>query len=134
GNETALERTVGAMKAGQDVIYQGTLRIGRWLGRADFLERVDRPSKLGAWSYEVVDSKLAKETRAGTLLQLCLYAELIAEIQGVMPEYVHVISPEDGFIRLSYRVDDYLAYYRLVKRNLERFIESDDMLVTYPLP
>src|SRR5690606_14881042 len=29
---------------------------------------------------------------------------------------------------------DYLAYYRLVKRNLERFIESDDIPATYPVP
>ncbi|RQP16389.1 MAG: TM0106 family RecB-like putative nuclease [Parapedobacter sp.] len=134
GDETAFEHTVAAMRAGKDVIYQGTLRSGRWLGRADFLERVERPSTLGAWSYEVVDSKLAKETRAGTLLQLCLYAELVAEIQGVMPEYVHVITPEDGFKRLSYRVDDYLAYYRLVKRNLERFVGSESMSATYPVP
>lgn len=86
GDETVFEHTVAAMRAGKDVIYQGTLRSGRWMGRADFLERVDKPSALGAWSYEVVDSKLAKETRAGTLLQLCLYAELVAEIQGVRPD------------------------------------------------
>lgn len=133
-NGTAFERTLNAMKAGSDVIYQATLQSGQWTGRADFLERVDRPSALGNWSYEVVDSKLAKETRAGTLLQLCLYAEMVAEIQGVMPEYVHVITPEDGLRRLSYRVDDYLAYYRLVKRNLEQFVEQGNRAATYPDP
>lgn len=133
-NGSAFERTLSAMKAGSDVIYQASLQSGQWTGRADFLERVERPSALGNWSYEVVDSKLAKETRAGTLLQLCLYAEMVAEIQGVMPEYVHVITPEDGLRRLSYRVDDYLAYYRLVKRNLERFVEPGNIAATYPDP
>lgn len=133
-NESGVERTIIAMKVGKDVIYQGMLRLGRWQGRSDFLERVERPSKLGDWSYEIVDSKLARETRAGTILQLCLYAEMVAEIQGLMPEYVHVITPEDGFKRHSYRVDDYLAYYRLVKRNLEQFIDPNNVLITYPLP
>ncbi|MEA3055275.1 MAG: hypothetical protein QOD30_707, partial [Actinomycetota bacterium] len=27
-----------------------------WRGHADFLERVDVPSMLGAWSYEPVDT------------------------------------------------------------------------------
>lgn len=133
-DQPGVERTISAMKAGKDIIYQGSLQMGKWQGRTDFLERVDKPSKLGKWSYEVVDSKLAKETRAGTILQLCLYAEMLAEIQGLMPEYVHVITPEDGFKRHSYRVNDYLAYYRLIKRNIEQFIDPNNVISTYPLP
>jgi hypothetical protein len=38
--------------------------------------RVDAPSALGGWSYQVADTKLARETRAGTILQLGLYSEL----------------------------------------------------------
>src|SRR5690606_17152966 len=52
-DETSLERTIAAMEAGADIIYQANLQSGRWLGRADFLERVDKPSALGDWSYEV---------------------------------------------------------------------------------
>ena len=37
-------RRVEAMRAGYDVIYQPTFFDGRWLGRADFLLRVDTPS------------------------------------------------------------------------------------------
>jgi uncharacterized protein len=29
------------------------------------------------WSYEALDTKLARETKAGALLQLCLYSELL---------------------------------------------------------
>jgi hypothetical protein len=78
----ALERTIAAMRAGADVIVQATLAAGRWLGRADVLLRVERPSRFGAWSYEALDTKLARETKAGAVLQLCLYSDLLGEIQG----------------------------------------------------
>ncbi len=85
-DELAVERTLAAMKAGIDVIYQASLRCDPWQGRADFLVKVDTPSDLGNWSYEVVDAKLARETRAGTILQkLCLYGELLATLQGKVP-------------------------------------------------
>ena len=71
---------------GADVIYQAALRTGHWYGRADFLQRVDRPSRLGTCSYEVLDDKLARDTRAGTILQLCLYSQMVGEIQGYLPE------------------------------------------------
>jgi uncharacterized protein len=63
GGDAGLARTVNAMQAGYDVIYQADLAAGVWQGRADFLMRVERESKLGPWSYEVVDTKLAKETK-----------------------------------------------------------------------
>lgn len=135
GNETAVERTVRLMKQGADVIYQAVLKSGIWEGRADFLIRTDKPSKLGNWSYEVIDSKLAKETRTGTILQLSLYSQLVAEIQGVMPEFMYVITPEDGFSRHIYRLDDFLAYYRFVKARLEKSVqESDGTVMSYPVP
>ena len=65
------------MRDGADVIYQAPLVRSRWHGRADFLRKVERPSDLGAWSYEVTDAKLATETRAGTILQLCVYSSLL---------------------------------------------------------
>src|SRR5207248_9379035 len=61
--DDAIRRTSDAMRAGVDVIVQAALRDGRWFGRPDVLRRVSRPSSLGACSYEVLDTKLAKETR-----------------------------------------------------------------------
>jgi predicted RecB family nuclease len=121
---SGLERTISAMRDGADVIYQATLSSGRWHGRADFLKRVGRRSQLGPWSYEVLDAKLARETRAGTVLQLCLYSHLAADIQGILPEYMHVIVPRDDFEPLPFRVQDFLAYYRLVQRQLEAAIDG----------
>jgi uncharacterized protein len=91
------ERVLEAMRAGADGIVQAELGRGRWVGRADVLLRVERASDLGPWSYEVADAKLAQETRAGTLLQLCLYSELLAELQGRVPEKMHVEKPVPDF-------------------------------------
>ena len=79
------ERTLSAMREGADVIVQATLVDGRWFGRADVLRRVPRPSRLGDWSYEVWDTKLARETKAGSVLQICLYSDLLETIQGARP-------------------------------------------------
>jgi predicted RecB family nuclease len=124
-----------AIREGIDVIVQPPLSSGRWFGRADVLRRVERPSKLGSWSYEVHDCKLALETKATTILQLSLYSECLADIQGEWPEYMHVVPPGDGFLSEPYRVSDYAAYYRYVKRRLEDAIEKNGSVTeTYPEP
>jgi hypothetical protein len=56
--EPHVAATVDAMRAGAEVIHQGLLFDGTWLGYPDFLQKVDRPSPLGAWSLEVIDAKL----------------------------------------------------------------------------
>jgi uncharacterized protein len=127
----SLERTVAAMRSGAPVIAQATLANGRWLGRADVLLRVERASELGAWSYEPLDTKLARETRAGAILQLCLYADLIATIQGVHPEHMHVVPRRTDFPLETYRVDDHLAYFRLVRRRLEAAVDGAEA-ASYP--
>ena len=83
---TASAATCAAMKSGAQVIVQASLASIPWRGRADVLLRVEQPgtpSRAGNWSYEVVDCKLARETKAQTILQLCLYSELLAELQGL---------------------------------------------------
>src|SRR5439155_989734 len=130
--------TLAAMREGADVIVQATLLDGRWLGRADVLRRVPLPSRLGDWSYEVWDTKLARETKAGSVLQICLYSDLLETIQGARPEHMYIVPPRDDFKPDVYRVDDFLAYYRLVRRRLEEAMRaapsSDGALPTYPEP
>ena len=119
---------------GAPAIAQATLAGGRWLSRADLLLRVDRPSPLGLWSYEALDTKLARETRGGAILQLCLYSELLEEMQGVRPEWMHIVPHRPGFPRESHRVADYAAYYRLVRGRLEAAVDAGDAADTYPEP
>src|SRR5258706_270660 len=134
----AFERTLSAMHEGADVIVQAALLDGRWFGRADVLRRVPRPSNLGPWSYEVWDTKLALETKGGSVLQICLYSDLLETVQGVRPEHMYVVPPRDDFEPDVYGVDDFLAYYRLVRRRLEATIRSapapDGAPPTYPEP
>jgi len=120
------------MREGADVIYQATLFDGTWLGYVDFLVRIERPSALGAHSYEVFDTKLARRTKGGALLQMCVYSELVAAIQGLMPERIHVALGGSGHRIESHRLDDYLAYFRSVRG---RFLASvGEASVPYPLP
>ncbi|HEY3215378.1 MAG TPA: TM0106 family RecB-like putative nuclease [Candidatus Eisenbacteria bacterium] len=121
--EDSVERTARAMRSGVAVIAQAGLACGRWLGRADVLRRVDSPSRLGAWSYEVYDTKLSAETRGGTILQLCLYSNLLSELQGVVPEFMHVVPPGRDFVPHSFRLHDFLAYYRWVRERLEAVVD-----------
>ncbi len=84
------DQVADLMRAGTDVILQAPLVDGRFNGYADFLRKVAHRSELGPFSYEVIDTKLALETRAGTILQLCLYSSAVAKIQGGAPEFMHV--------------------------------------------
>ncbi|MCK4570393.1 TM0106 family RecB-like putative nuclease [Candidatus Bipolaricaulota bacterium] len=112
------EATCAAMRDGPDVIVQAALLSHGWMGRADILQRVASPSDLGAYSYEVADTKLARETKGRTILQLCLYSDILRELQGTLPEAMHVVPPGVDFIPETHRVDDYMAYYRLVRSRL----------------
>src|ERR1700722_19042327 len=133
-NPSQVDQTLAAMRSGADVIVQGVLLHGAWSGRADILRRVETPSELGAWSYEVIDTKLARETKGATVLQLSLYADLVAAVQGRMPEHMYVVTPGSGFEPECYRTADFAAYYRRVKRGLEGFLDSGESKATYPEP
>jgi predicted RecB family nuclease len=59
--DAPVAETLAAMQRGAQVIVQGALAHENWIGRADILRRVDKgPSRFGAWSYEAVDTKLAR--------------------------------------------------------------------------
>ena len=132
--QDAAERTLAAMRAGSDVVVQGVLRDGRWYGRSDILLRVETPSDLGEWSYEVVDTKLAQDTKGSTVLQLCLYSHMLGNAQGHAPEWMHVVKPGDGFPSESYRFAEYAPYFRLARRRLESSLAGAPKDDTYPLP
>jgi uncharacterized protein len=129
-----VEQTREAMRAGVDVIIQAAFQDGIWRGRADILLRVPMPSALGGWSYEAVDAKLAQETKGATVLQLCLYSELLAAVQEKFPEQMHVVVPGTEFRPQTFRTTAYTAYYRSVKRALEQSLATRTGTNTYPEP
>src|SRR5262245_18395411 len=96
--------------------------------------RVGTPSLLGDWSYEVVETKLAQEARVGTILQLCVYSELLGVLQGRAPEHMHVVTPGQLFQPETFRIEDFSAYYRFVKSRLEKAVVGNELFAIYPDP
>ena len=130
GRRRAEQQTLEAMRSGVDVVYQATFFDGGWGGQADFLLRVDTPSALGPWSYEVADTKLARRLKVPALLQLAEYADRLEHLQGVVPERLHVVTG-DGESR-PWRLVDVAAYARRVRARLRGFLA--DRPVTAPVP
>lgn len=129
--EDTSKATRKGMADGREVIFQGSLFSPPFVGHADFLRRVPVSSELGAFGYEVVDTKLSRKAKAKFIIQLCLYSELLAEVQGSLPHHIHVVLG-DG-TEQSFRLANYLRYCRTVKA---RFLEHvrgahND---TYPAP
>ena len=127
----AAARTVEAMRAGADVISQATFVDGQWRGRADFLLRMEKPSKLGPWSYEALDAKLARAEKPTYVLQLCFYSDGIAAIQGTPPEHIHVFLGVGE--QRAFRYDDFAAYYRRVRARFEAAVASPRESEPYPV-
>jgi len=118
--EQAVAQTADALKAGPDIIFQGAFLGGRWGGYSDFLEKKDRPSGLGGWSYEVIDTKLKRSPDPKHVLQLSLYSDLLEQMQGLRPQAAH-IQLGDGN-RFSVRLDDVADYARHTRSTFEGFI------------
>jgi predicted RecB family nuclease len=95
-DEDKITATIDAMKSGADVIFQACLKADNFRGFADFLVKVDKPSALGAHSYEPRDTKLSKQPKAYFIIQLCCYADLLQSAQGVLPDSIAVHSRESA--------------------------------------
>jgi predicted RecB family nuclease len=126
----AVAETKKALHSGADAVYQGTLEDGAWGGRSDFLVKVEKPSLLGSWSYEVAETKLARSARTSAVLQLCFYSDILAKVQGAMPERMHVVLGDSSVE--SFEVARYIAYFRKVRND---FLKANQVRAsTYPEP
>ena len=128
--EESLKATREALAVGPDIIFQAALDDGMWGGYADFLERVPIPSDLGPFSYEVADTKLKRKPVPGHVLQLVLYSDLLAAIQGHAPEQAHIQLGTGE--RVSFRLSEYSEYARLARDRLEEFVRNPPQ--TRPVP
>jgi predicted RecB family nuclease len=129
GDPAELAReTETAMHQGHDVIYQAAFLSDTLYGRADFLRRIERPSKFGGHSYEVLDTKLARTAKAKFAVQLAFYSDLLAVAQGVEPQMMH-LGLGDRTER-SFRVADYARYFRQARDRFLAFARQP--LDTYP--
>ena len=121
--------TIKAMRDGAKAIFQATFLRTPWHGYADFLIRVDEPSELGDWSYEPVDTKLSRSTKPAYVVQLGLYAKMLADIQGKMPIKIHV-QLGDGR-RESFRLNEFDKVLTAAVDRFAKFVQSG---ATYSQP
>ena len=129
--EQAAATTEQAMCDGAPLIYQAQLFDGRWQGRTDFLRRIDVPSSLGDWSYEVLDTKLARAVKPPVIHQLSLYSRLVGRIQGREHRQAHLLLGDGTQATVDLR--RYLALHRHVCARLEQVVAAPSVQ-TYPEP
>jgi uncharacterized protein len=147
------EDTLAAMREGYGAIVQAPVGNDAFFGIADVLLRCEVPSALGDYSYEPVDTKLSRETRASTILQLVTYCDLLGAAQARDPEHFYVVTPspptplprERGAaqVRLprdrgghveTYRLADFGAFHRFVRERFQAAIAETPPPATYPEP
>ena len=121
-----LATTEEIMKSGPDIIYQATLKGGVWHGFADFLRRVERPSRLGSFSYEAVDTKLSKHPTPKHVMQLCVYSEMLQQAQGIRPQNMALVLGDQS--ELSLRFDDFSFYYATIKSRFEEYVAAPPVM------
>jgi predicted RecB family nuclease len=130
----AAAQTEQAMRAGREVIHQACFLHEGWIGYADFLVRVDEPSALGPFSYEVHDAKLARHPKPNYIFQLLFYTEQVQRIQGLRPRRMHLILGDGE--HPPFRPEEFDAYAAQVR---ERFLRRRAELAggatpAYPYP
>lgn len=117
--EERYTKTLNAMKQGAEVIVQARLELEHFAGYADFLVKVihepdQPPSKLGNWHYEVWDTKLASHVKPTFIIQLCCYAQMLENIQGILPQSI-TVALGNGKNEI-FKTHDFYYYYLSVKR------------------
>jgi predicted RecB family nuclease len=124
GLAQAARETLEAMSGGADLIYQGTLLTPGWVGRPDFLSRVEGGGGRFAHHYEPMDAKLSREPKASAIMQLCAYADQLSELQGVFPRRFHIAPGTASLAPLPLLTADYSAYFRSVRARMAAFVKN----------
>jgi len=114
--------TLALLREGVPWIHQAVLQVDDRLGLPDLLRRLPGASALGDHHYEVVDVKTSGRSRGDQILQVVFYSELVAAVQGRMPEHGALVLKDGREER--FLVADYLAAEREVVEELRR-LRSD---------
>ncbi|SDZ09302.1 TM0106 family RecB-like putative nuclease [Herbiconiux ginsengi] len=127
--------TLEALRAGADVVFQGTFFDGRFLGFADFLVRVPDARGPGSASgpgasgsvaagpvYEVYDTKLARHAKVTALLQVAAYAEQLERLGVAVGPQVHLLLGDGSTSTHSLR--DILPVFLDRRARLEAMLDE----------
>ena len=111
-----------------DIIYQAPLLGRGFFGVADFLVRDE-----SSGGYTVWDAKLSRTARPSHALQLCCYADMLAQTCPEMASAQELGLVLGGSIDhvLPLRLDQYAAHYRHVR---EAFVLTLTLTLTLTLP
>jgi uncharacterized protein len=123
-NKSAHENTIAAMGDGADFIYQARLETPGFGGWADFLAKRNGTSTFGQHHYEPWDTKLARSPKAHFIIQLCAYADMLEQIQGVRPDQFEIVLG-DG-TKAAFRTNSFYYYYRELRVAFEEFLVKFD--------
>ena len=95
---------------------------GKFRGYADFLIKVNTESDLGPWSYEVYDTKIARNPKTLHVLQITAYSEMLGKIQGSLPKEMHLIAGNDK--THTYKVNEFIDYFIHIKEIFKNFVDN----------
>jgi len=101
-----------ALRAHTPVLYQALLQDDDFAGRPDFLV-LRHGTCDDAW-HEPVEAKLARRPKPEHLLQLCVYADLLAPLQDRLPAEIEIVLGDGRSVRTP--TDRYVHYARRLRR------------------
>ncbi len=116
--------TLELLQAGTELMHQAVLSSEDRLGMPDLLRKLDGASELGDHHYEVLDVKTSGKSRGDQILQVVFYAQLLAELQGRMPEHGALILKDGREER--FLIADYVAACDEVVAELRRLRDDPD--------
>lgn len=122
------DATLAAMQAGVDVIWQASLHNEELRGSADLLQRIERPSALGAWSYIPIECKLSSHPKPIYVVQACAYCELLEPILGHRPEHFRLYLGGGRFEQgeQGYPVARFWSWYQQLRQRYRAFRAAFD--------
>ena len=114
--------TLNSMRNGDEIIYQAVLISDPIVGVADFLIKVNTPSDLGNYSYEVTDTKTSRSPHPEHIVQISAYSDLLNDVQGIYASNMH-LQLSNGDLH-SFTVSEFIHYYRNIKNMFLEYVNS----------
>ena len=130
GEEKRAKDTIDSMEKGLDFIYHAYFIENNFRGEADFLLKVDTPSKKWRYSYEVYDTKISRKIKTRHLQQIIAYSYFIESIQGSLPKKMYLI---DGSSKThQFKPKEFINQFLFAKEQFENFLLNEKKEEIYP--
>lgn len=110
-------KTVNAMRAGANYIFNGHLSVLPLIGSVDMMVRTDGPSRLGEYHYTPAQFFYLDPALTDLPIELCCFVDMLEQLQGVRPEdFMQITQPNSESPHIArLPCDGYMFDYRKVK-------------------